>query len=120
MSERCRADAGRSRSDAFPLTPCDAVAREVNTKRAERLQPQDPLAVVEIRQQGRSGAVMEDGAALQNEDAVGKGQNQIKIVLDDDDRDVLPQPVEDAEQLLHDRRRQPFEWLVQEQQVDVS
>src|SRR4051794_12285346 len=63
------------------------------------LEPENLLAVVEIRQQRRRRPIMEHRAALQREDAVGQRQHEVEIVLDDQDRDVLPQPVEHAEQL---------------------
>src|ERR1700760_3880883 len=42
------------------------------------------------------------------------------MVIDDDDGDFLAQPVEGFEQLFHYRRRQPLEWLVEQQHPYVA
>ena len=48
-------------------------------------QPQYLLSIVEVGQQRLGRSVMEHGAALESEDAVGQRQHQVEIVLDDDD-----------------------------------
>lgn len=55
--------------------------------------------------------MVEDGAALEHEDAVGERQHEVEIVLDDDDGGVAAQPVEHAEQLEHHRGREALEGL---------
>jgi hypothetical protein len=63
---------------------------------------------------------MEHRAALQRKDAVGKRQHQIEIVLDNDDAHVPAQPVEYTKEFQGHRRREPFERLVQQQQLDIA
>src|SRR5262249_50226996 len=59
-------------------------------------------------------------AALQCDGAVGEGERQVEMVVDDDDRDLPPQRVEAFERLLDDRRRQTLERLIEEQHADVA
>ena len=73
----------------------------------------------EIVAQRRRRAVMDDAAALEHVRLVRQREDQVEIVLDDHDRQLLPQPVERLEQLLDHRRRQALERLVEQQHAHV-
>src|SRR6476646_2046756 len=63
---------------------------------------------------------MDYPAAFQRDCAVRQGKRQIKVVIDDDDGDLVAQSIEGLEQLLDNRRRQAFERLVKQENPDVA
>ena len=63
---------------------------------------------------------MSDRAALEHDRAVGQRERKIEMVVDDQDRHMMAQPVERLEQFLDDRRRQPLERLVEQQYAGVA
>src|SRR5271166_5607033 len=83
-------------------------------------EPQNPLAIVEIGQQRPRGALMEHRAAFECENAVGEGEYEVEIVLDDHDGEVPAEFIEYLEQLECDRGREPLEGFVEQQQSDIA
>src|SRR5690606_14497105 len=52
--------------------------------------------------------------------AVGEGEGEVEIVIDDDDRNLAPEPVEALEKLLDDGWCQSLERLVQQKHLHVT
>ena len=83
------------------------------------LHPEHLTAQLAICAERRRGPLVGDPAAVEDVDAVGQGQHEVEIVLHDEDRHVPAQPVDGDEDRLADRRGQPFERLVQQQEPEV-
>ena len=100
------ADEARS-DDRYRLVPCPHIqSTRRRRSRSSRSAEAAPL--------------MHDAAALQHVGAVGQRQHEIEIMLDDDHGDFAAQLVERLEQLLDDRRRKPFERLVEQEHAHVA
>src|SRR5690606_20964058 len=63
---------------------------------------------------------MDHTATFEGDGAIGEGEGEVEIVIDDDDRNLAPEPVEALEQLLDNGGRQSFERLVQQKHLHVA
>src|SRR6478609_5067067 len=107
-------------AQARPIRPTPTMATRRFSLFISSSQPEYLAAQVEIVTQRPGWALVNDPAAFQRQCGVGQCQRQIKVVIDDDDGDFLAQTIEGFEQLLHDRRRQALEGLVEQQNPNVA
>src|ERR687885_1854060 len=84
------------------------------------LHPEHAAAELEIAGERLGRPLVHDAPAFEHIGAVGEREHEIEMMLDDDDRDLAPQPVESLEQLLGHGRRQALEGLVEQEQPRVA
>src|SRR5690606_30638436 len=106
--------AGKTLSRANRSNACRA------DRRPKASKPKDLLAVIEVRQKRLGRAFVEHRTALERENTVRQREDEVEIMLDDDDRRIRAQAVEDAEQLLDHRWGEALERFVEEQKAHVT
>src|SRR5207244_3773068 len=80
---------------------------------------QAPAQVV-LPAQHRRIAAPRDRAVVDDVGAFGQGQRQVRVLLDQQQRRLPLEGVQDVPHRLDDRRREPLEGLVEEQQLHVA
>src|SRR2546423_7429381 len=115
-SRTCQSARAKTIAHARPIRPPPIIAALVFIGS----HPEDLPAQVEIFTQRGRGSLMHDRAALEHIRAIGQGQHEIEIMLDDDHRDLPAQAVEGLEQFLDDRGCETLERLVEQQHPDVA
>src|SRR5918994_1155715 len=63
---------------------------------------------------------MDHPPAFESDGPIGEGEREVEMVIDENDRDLVPKPVEALEQLLDYRRGKALEGFVEEERADVS